>query len=87
MIPKPQKRTNCKPLAVVFMNSAGARRTLRFSSEDELIDFMVKTSQTDAPILFEYADGTAVERGAMDRLHERYFALLSTQAMAPGSEG
>jgi len=72
-----------KSFELVVLNSAGELRTVRFSSEEELISFLKVTYATEAPISFNHADGSAVDRETMDQIHSRFFGETRQSLTSP----
>ena len=63
---------------ILLLNSAGKKRTVEFSTEDEAIEFLKATYFTEAPLSFEYLDGSPVEAKIIERIYSGVFG---------GSEG
>ncbi len=47
------------------------KQTLRFASEESLIDCLKETYYTHAPIHLGYADGGPIPSEIIDRIHEK----------------
>ena len=58
---------------VLFLKPPGKCVRRCFKSEDELVDYLKRTKETEAPISFRYADGTIVDRATLDHIHRRFF--------------
>ena len=53
----------------------GAKSTHIFYSEAALVEYLVATYETEAPISLEREDGTPLDSGSVWRISEKVFAL------------
>jgi hypothetical protein len=58
---------------ILLLSSTGKKRTVEFSTEDEAIEFLKASYCTEAPLSFEYADGSPVEAKVIERIYSAVF--------------
>ena len=58
---------------ILLQDSLGKKRTAEFSTEDETVQFLKDTYRTEAPLLFEYLDGSHVDGRMIDQIYKRVF--------------
>ena len=61
---------------IVLLLQGGKKRTRRFKSEAELIDYLKATYKTEAPLSFRHADGSPVSGPTLERIYQRVFEGL-----------
>ena len=47
---------------------------MEFSTEDEAVEFLSATYRTEAPLSFQYVDGSPVEAKVIERIYARLFS-------------
>jgi len=57
----------------VLLNSVGKKRIMQFSTEDQAVEFLRDTYRTEAPLSFQYVDGSPVEAKVIERIYARVF--------------
>ena len=62
-----------RPFRILLLGPAGKKRTAQFSTEAEAVEFLKATYRTEAPLSFEYLDGSPVEVKAIERMYRRMF--------------
>ena len=65
-----------KPIDVVFLLACGKKQERQFETEAEASDYLKLTHATEAPLSFNYADGSPVLSLAIDRIYNRVFKSL-----------
>jgi hypothetical protein len=58
---------------ILLLGPKGKKRTLEFKTEREAVEYLKATYATEAPLSFEYLDGTAVEPAVIERISRRIF--------------
>ena len=59
---------------IVLLNAVGKKRTMEFSTEHEAVEFLKETYCTEAPLSFQYSDGSPVEARVIERIYSRVFS-------------
>ena len=62
-----------KAIDVLFLLPCGKKQKRQFKTEEEAADYLKVTHATEAPLSFNYADGSAVLSPAIERIYARVF--------------
>ena len=71
---KVQRLGAVKLFEIVLVNRSFVRETLRFESEQALVDHLKDTYQTHAPVRITYADGAPLEEPLLKRILENLYS-------------
>ena len=63
-----------KPLEITLLDSAGEHQTKMFSTEDAVVAYLKETYTTEAPVAFQYEDGSPLATQVLDRIFDQVFA-------------
>ena len=66
--------TEPRRFKIVLLNSFGKKRTMEFSTENEAVKFLKETYRTEAPLSFQYVDGSPIEAKVIERIYSRVFS-------------
>jgi len=66
--------TATRRFKIELLNSVGKKRTMEFSTENEAVEFLKETYCTEAPLSFQYSDGSPVEARVIERIYSRVFS-------------
>jgi len=62
-----------KTIEVVFLLPCGQKQKRQFKTEEEASDYLKVTHATEAPVSFNYRDGSPVLSPAIERIYNRVF--------------
>ena len=62
-----------KVIEVLFLLPEGKTHKRQFKSEDEVVEYLVLTREGEAPLAFNYADGSLVSTETLERIYRRFF--------------
>jgi hypothetical protein len=70
-------------IEIILLLPCGSRQTRRFVTEAEASEYLKATHATEAPVSFNYADGSPVASPAIERIYAPVFDSLLNRQLPP----
>ena len=80
---KTRRRKNANAIDIVLLLPSGTQHKRRFVTEIEASEYLKATHATEAPLSFDYADGSPVPSPAIERIYDLVFDSLSNRQLPP----
>ena len=66
-----------KAVEIVFLLPGGQKHTRQFKTEEKAAEYLKLTHATEAPVAFNYADGSVVSGPTLERIYQQVFESFS----------
>ena len=73
---KTNRKRKADAIEIVLLLPSGTQHKRRFLTEGEASEYLKSTHATEAPLSFDYADGSPVPSPAIERIYDLVFDRL-----------
>jgi len=78
-----RRNNNANAIEIVLLRPSGTQHKRRFLTEAEASEYLKATHATEAPLSFDYADGSPVPSSAIERMYAHVFDSLFNCKLPP----
>ena len=80
---KTRRKKIANAIEILLLLPSGAQARRRFLTETEASEYLKATHATEAPLSFDYVDGSPVPSSAIERIYARVFDSLFNHKLLP----